>query len=310
MSHPGISIIRMLARLLLLLASPALLAQDIEPRRWSHLPSNYSVLGGGFATTRGDVLFDPVLRIEDAKMELHAAVVSYVHAFAWLGKSARLDFTVPYVQGRWAGLLDGEFVSVRRNGIADPTIRLSINLYGAPVLKGKEFAQYYAGRTRNTVVGAAIAVGLPLGQYTSERLINLGTNRWTIRPQIGVVHSRGPWSFELTGSVFFYTDNTEFWMGTHLEQEPLWALQAHLIKTFDRDIWVSLSGGYGWGAKAKVNGQEKDNRNGNQVWALSLGIPINRQQSIKLSYVNFETQRVTGIKSDTFVLGYSYAWGR
>ena len=73
------------------------------------------------------------------------------------------------------------------------------------------------------MVGAAIAVGLPLGQYTSERLINLGTNRWTIRPQIGVVHSRGPWSFELTGSVFFYTDNSEFWMDTQLEQEPLWA---------------------------------------------------------------------------------------
>ena len=97
MSHPGVRIIRILVRLILLLASPALLAQDIEPRRWSHLPSNFSVIGGGFAYTQAEVLFDPVLRIEDAEMELHALVVSYVHAFEWQGKSARLDFTVPYL---------------------------------------------------------------------------------------------------------------------------------------------------------------------------------------------------------------------
>ena len=296
--------------LFLLLASPALFAQDVEPRRWTHLPSNYSVIGGGYAYTQGDVLFDPVLLVEDAEVELHAAVLSYVHAFAWQGKSARIDFTLPHMQGRWSGLLNGEFVTVRRKGIADPKIRLSINLYGAPALTGKEFGQYHAARTSNTVVGAAIAVTLPLGQYSPDRLINLGTNRWTIRPQIGVVHRRGPWSFELTGSVFLYTDNNDFWMDSELEQEPLWALQAHIIRTFGRGVWVSLSGGHGWGAKAKVNGQEKDNRSSNQVLALSLGIPISRQQAIKLSYVNFETQRVTGIQTDAFVLGYSYAWGR
>ncbi|PAW72348.1 MAG: hypothetical protein B9S38_05420 [Verrucomicrobiia bacterium Tous-C4TDCM] len=44
------------------LALPCL-AQDIEPRRWSHLPigANFGGLGYGFST--GDITFNPVLRI-------------------------------------------------------------------------------------------------------------------------------------------------------------------------------------------------------------------------------------------------------
>jgi hypothetical protein len=41
-------------------------AQDLEPRRWSHLPTGLNVIGIGTGWTDGDILFDPVLLIEDA----------------------------------------------------------------------------------------------------------------------------------------------------------------------------------------------------------------------------------------------------
>jgi len=44
-------------------------AQDIEPRRWSHLPLGGHFGGMAYAYTEGDIFLNPVLRIEDG--ELH-----------------------------------------------------------------------------------------------------------------------------------------------------------------------------------------------------------------------------------------------
>jgi hypothetical protein len=37
-------------------------------------------------------------------------------------------------------------------------------------------------------------VQLPTGEYFDDRLINLGTNRFMFRPQIGVQHQRRNWT--------------------------------------------------------------------------------------------------------------------
>jgi len=87
---------------------------------------------------------------------------------------------------------------------------LSVNFLGAPALKGKAYQAFRASHPVNTVVGAALAVTLPFGAYNNERLLNLGQNRLIFRPQIGVVHTRGHWSYELTGSVFLFGDNDKF----------------------------------------------------------------------------------------------------
>ena len=97
-----------------LLASEHCMAQDLEPRRWSHLPTGLNVVGVGVARTDGDIYFDPVLKVEDATFELNGLATSYVRSFDWLGKSSRFDVVLPYASGRWEGLLDGEYASRRR----------------------------------------------------------------------------------------------------------------------------------------------------------------------------------------------------
>ena len=117
-------------------------AQDLEPRRWSHLPTGISVIGAGYGYTEEDIFVDPVLRLEEFKSKLHMMVLSYVRSFDFFGKSARMDVVLPYAMGRWEGILDGEHASTRRHGFADPRFRFSVNLYGAPALGAKEFARY------------------------------------------------------------------------------------------------------------------------------------------------------------------------
>ncbi len=60
---------------LLFFAWPCL-AEELEPRRWSHLPIDTNFAGTGYAYTEADISFDPVLRIEDGQMEMFALVVA------------------------------------------------------------------------------------------------------------------------------------------------------------------------------------------------------------------------------------------
>jgi len=282
--------------------SGQLFAQDLEPRRWTQMPTGLNFAGIGIGHTEGDILFDPVLLVEEATFDMEAVGLVYVRSFGVLGKSARVDLSLPYRAGRWQGTVDGEFVHFRRRGLADPRIRFSVLLYGGPAETPEEFAK---SKKSNTVVGAAVAVKMPLGEYSSERLINLGSNRWVVRPQLGVTHTRGKWTGELTGSVYLYGDNNEFWMDTKLESDPLWALQAHLIYSFKPGLWASLSTAYGTGGQAKVDSVAKNNLSGNWLSALSLGIPIDRRQGVKITLLTGRTQKFTGVDVNSLILGYS-----
>ncbi|MGK2925778.1 MAG: transporter [Lysobacterales bacterium] len=293
--------------LVLLFAAEAR-AQDMEPRRWSHLPSGLNVAGLGVGAIDGDIFFDPVVRLEDATFELYTLGSSYVRTFEWLGKSSRIDFRLPYGYGRWEGLLNGEDVSVRRHGPLDPHLRLSVNLYGAPPLKGQAYLQYRAEHPVTTTVGAAISVTLPLGEYYAERLINLGGNRYVVHPQLGVLHQRGPWQFELTTTLSLFEDNNEFFADTRLEQDPLGFVQLHAIRSLARGRWGSVSTGFSYGGEAFIDGVPKDNDQRTRYYALSFGMPLSPQQSVKISYVNAETNVLLGTNSDSLLLSWSLAW--
>lgn len=284
-------------------------AQDLEPRRWSHLPTGMNIAGVATAWTEGDIFVDPVLRLEDATFEMYSLVSSYMRTYDWFGKSSRIDFRLPYAYGRWEGLLDGDYVSTRRHGLSDPSIRVSMNLYGAPPLKGVKFVQYRASRPVTTTVGAALSLTLPLGEYYPDRLINLGNNRFVLRSQLGVLHQRGPWQFEVTGTASFYQENDEFYANTRLEQDPLWFVQGHVIRSLKRGMWVSMSGGFSFAGESQIDGVPKDNDDRTRYLALSFGMPITNQQSVKITWINADTNVIVGSASDTLVLGWSLNWG-
>jgi len=285
-------------------------AQDLEPRRWSHLPLDLNVLGLGGGWTNGEILLDPVLRIEDAEFDTYIASVGYVRTFEVLGKSSRIDVSVPYASGRWEGLVNGEQVSTRRRGFMDPRLRFSMNLYGAPPLKGKEFVQYRRTHPVDTTIGVALQVQFPFGDYNDQKLINLGNNRFYVRPQLGVLHQHYKWQFELTGSVFLYQDNHDFFDGSKLKQDPLWFAQSHVIYTFKPGLWASTSFGYGYGGESSINGVEKNDGRRNFYWAFSMGVPINANQGLKLVYFSGNTNTSLGSNTNALIAAWSINWGK
>lgn len=285
-------------------------AQDLEPRRWSHLPTGINVLGLGLASADGDVLVDPAIRLEDVTFEQYILGLGYVYSFEWLGKSTRVDVKLPYASGRWQGLVNGEFASTRRHGMMDPSVRLSMNLYGAPPLGPRAYAEYQRKNPVTTTVGAAVSLRMPLGEYYQDRLINLGSNRWVLRPQLGVLHKRNAWQFELTGSVFLFGDNRDFFMDSVREQDPLWFVQSHVTWSFRPGWWTGISGGFAHGSRSKIDGVSVNDDTRSRYLALHLGYTINRAMSIKATYLSGDTNISTGTDSDTFILGWSMNWFR
>ncbi len=283
-------------------------AQELEPRRWGHVPTNLNFASGGYSYTEADIFFDPVLRIENAKLEMNTWSVKYIRTFELFQKSARIDFVQSYQEGHWVGLVDGVHTSIKRSGLTDSILRFAINFYGAPPLKGKQFAAYRAKADVETIVGTALVVQLPTGDYMNDKLINLGTNRYTFRPQLGVVHNRGNWSMELTGEIWLYSDNVDFLNGNKLEQDPYYTLQTHLVYTYRPELWIAASAGYGFGGESTVSEVEKNDRRENLAWALSIGYSITRQLGVKIIYLSTRAQEPIGQDTDSIAVGFSVFW--
>ena len=286
-----------------------LMAQELQPRRWATLPSGINFVGVGTGWTFGDISFDPALLIEDAEVDLVGFAGSYLRTFGLFGRQARIDVALPYANGSWRGLLDGEPASVRRKGFGDAQLRFSYNFFGAPELDLKEFRDFLAENPVSTTAGVGLSVIMPTGEYRNDRLINLGANRWVIRPEIGVLHERHKWQFELTGSVFIFGDNDDFWMGTEREQDPLWFAQGHAIYTFRPGLWAGLSGGFAWGGRSEISGVRKDDDSRIRYWKVTVGVPINARQGLSFAFASGRTNTLFDSDLDKVSVAWNMMFG-
>lgn len=281
-----------------------LAAQDLEPRAFSPVPVSVNFAAVGYAYSFGNVLLDPSLPVEDATADVHTLIGGYVRTFSFFGKSAKLEGIGRFAHGDWRGTLAGQDTSRTIMAFGDPSVRLSVNFVGAPALEMPRFLTYRQG----TVVGASLRVIVPLGQYDSDRLINLGTNRWTFIPRLGVSRRLGRhWNLEAIGSAWIFTNNPDA-RGQTLEQDPLWTIQGSAAYLFEGGAWLSVDAGWGSGGRASVGGAQSSARQENTRFGATLAYPLTRRASLKLAWVSGISTRL-GADFDNIVLLYQYRWG-
>ena len=285
------------------LAPPAR-AQELEPRLLANVPVHTNFVVAGYAFTRGNILLDPAVPIEGLDGNLHTFLGAYVRSIYFFGLSGKVDAVVPFASGDWTGLLEGQDTARSVAGFGDPRIRLSVGLAGSPALEKSEFA----GWKQKTVVGAALQLVMPFGQYEASRLINLSSNRWTFRPQVGVSHAMGPWILESNAAVWLFTDNPDFFGGQRLEQRPLFAFKVHGIRTLSRGWWFSLGAGYGVGGRSLLDGVERDLHISTFRFGGVVAAPLGRGHSVKL-VLNSGARIERGPDFDGIALTYQYVWG-
>jgi hypothetical protein len=285
------------------IASPAH-AQDIEPRAYSNAPVGVNFLIAGYAYTTGGLAFDSALPLSDPDLSTSNAVVAFAHVLDLRGKSAKFDVIASLSSLSGSADFDGETLRRDIAGLADPRFRLSVNFFGAPALSLKEFA----GFQQDLIIGASLQVSPPMGQYDESRLVNLGTNRWSFKPELGVSKALGRLTLEGAAAVTLYMDNDDFYQGRSRSQDPLYSLQGHLIYSFQSGVWGSLDGTYFTGGRTTLDGELNNDLQQNWRVGATLAFPVNVRNSIKL-YGSSGVSARTGNNFDLLGIAWQYRWG-
>ena len=277
--------------------------QELEPRSLTNTPvgTNFLALGYGFAA--GNILFDPALPLKDVNANTHALAAAYVRSINFFGMGAKFNLTAPFAAGDWEGVYTGIDTATSRTGMADLRFGFSFNFIGAPAIEASEFKDF----EQKTIVGGSFQVVAPTGQYFADRLINLGSNRWAFRPQVGVSHKYQSWYFEAFGNVWLYTTNRSFWNGNKLEQNAIATVKAHIIKSFNNGIWLAVGCGYAGGGRSYVNDVQRDATISTIRTGAIAVLPINKKHSIKFSAI--VAKRIKeGADFDAFGIAYQYVF--
>ncbi len=270
-------------------------AGEIEPRAYVNTPVGINFLITGYSYTDG---------LEDAQLKIQYGVLAYARALDVWGKSGKIDVIMPCAHLSGTAMVEGQRRERTISGLNDPRFRFSVNLYGAPALSLKDFSSYQ----QDLIIGASLQVSAPLGQYDDSKLVNLGNNRWFVKPDIGISKAWGDLVLELSTGVFIYSENDDFFGGKTLEQDPVSTSQIHFTYNIVHGVWAALSYTYDYGGRTTVDGERNDDLLKNSRLGATIALPVNRNNSIKL-FANSGVHTSIGNDYDMLGIVWQYRWG-
>lgn len=296
---------RFIATFVLLLSPVVASAQELEPGAYWPLPKGLNIATIVASVNWGDVAFEPSLPVDDAAATISTTAFVLTRAFGVGGRSANAAVVLPVVGGHLEGRYLGEFTEVDRFGVGDPKLKFAVNLFGAPAMTPSEFAAY----RQRLIAGVSVTVMPPLGQYDSSRLINLGTNRWSFKPEVGLARTYGKWVVELMVGGWFFTDNDNFAGGRTREQAPVVAMQVHVTHRFTPMMWLAADANFFAGGRTTIDGRPNLDLQRNSRIGATFSKALDRHQAIRAS-VSRGAYTTIGADFTSMALGYNYAWAR
>jgi outer membrane putative beta-barrel porin/alpha-amylase len=290
--------------LLLFLGGPGTAgAQQLEPRAYAPAPVGLNFIGLGATYSSGGVVTDPSLPVENVHAHVYSLPPYFGRTFGLFGRLASATLVTPYGWAHVTGDVQDVSSSIDRSGFFDPALRFGVNFFGCPALTPPAFAK----RKPGTTIGASITVSAPFGQYNPSKLINLGTNRWAGKPELGLSQPLGDWVVEVYAGVWLFETNHEFYGAQVRTQDPLASFQTHVIYNFSRTVWAAADFTYYNGGSTTVGGLPKNDRQNNTRGGLAFSVPCGNTQSVKLTWAQGVSTRV-GSSFQTVALVWQYRW--
>ena len=289
----------------LLIFADVTLGQELVPRAYWPSPNGTNVIVLGYQRNTGDIITDPSLPVTGVESDIDFLQLSYQRTFNAWGRTATVQLSLPYTEGRTEGFVDGEFARRDVAGLADARARFAINLKGAPTMDIAGFQELR--RNPETLVGASLLVQAPTGEWESDRVINAGTNRWSVKPAIGVIWPMRPtWLLEFEFGAWFFGDNNDF-LGETRKQDPIVSAAVHLVKRIRSGFWVSLDANFYEGGETRIGDEEAGNLQRNSRVGLTAVFPMKPRHALRGS---ISTGAVTksGGDFEIFSLAYIYVW--
>ncbi len=267
-------------------------AQEIEARAYSNAPIGMNFITGGLAQAKS------------GSYTLNTQALSFTHVLDVAGQSGRLTMVVPYAELTGTGQIGNQVINASAEGLSDPMIKASVNLYGAPALTNSQFKSYQ----QDLIIGASLAATIPWGSYNNSQLINVGANRSLIQPAMGLSQAVGPWRLELAGMATIYTNNTSFLGNNTLSQSPIYSGETHVIYYFPSTAWLSVDATYFTGGQTYVNGLPVSGTQENWRFGGTFSYPIDNQNSIRLTGGKGVYSR-TDSSYNAVAISWQYRWG-
>ena len=279
-------------------------AQELEPRAFSPSPVGTNFVAVSVGTLRGEILFDPTLPITDVDARIGIAALGYGRTFGLAGRQALVTIAIPYAVAHVEGMVAEQARSVHRDGLADVRVKASWNLVGVRAMTPAEFAK----APRRTIFGVSLTIQAPTGQYDRTKLINIGTHRWAVKPEVGVSVPVKRWSFDVYAGAWFFTDNDAFYPGSSVKsQDPLTSLQGHVSYTFKSRAWIAVDGTWYGGGEVTIDENPPSTRFSNTRFGATVSIPVAKRHAVKLA-ASTGTSARTGTDFDSYLIGWQMTW--
>ncbi len=316
-----------LAAIILLFGGPAIAVDDGARAYWkardgAHVVSaQYLFLDMQSSNSK---MFSPSNFIfPNADAEAQLFLGSYAYHFTLLGRrpssiavnllggSADVDVNTTIVPSQFlpGGVVRGATLRQSASGYGDPSVQLDVNLFGTPPLKS--FVDLFNYEPTWTL-DAAVMLGVPIGSYDGNRLINIGQNRFFTRFALPMKYHFGAFaagymtSIELIPSVWVFGENDNF-LGQKLENDPLWQVEAHVTHDFTRNFYGSLDLLYRRGFQSEINGVVV----GSELEIGDLGLTLNFQVSDNFAIRASYSSNVFGdddLDSSFFRIQFVHGW--
>jgi hypothetical protein len=278
-------------------------AQEMEPRSYSNLPTGANTIIFSYAFSDGNIVSEAASPLQDLEITSHSTALVYMRTFGLFGLLSRVQTTVPFVYLYGGAKLRGNDTTASRTGFADIKLKFGINLLGSPAIAPKDFVRYQ----QSSILGFSFVLSAPTGQYYNDKLINLGTNRWGFKPEIGFSQRYKRFYFETFAGIWFFTVNKEYFKGNTLKQDPIFSIQGHLNYLFPSDVMVSVHGAYVHGGQTSLNSFVRDDWMNDSYIGTTAVVPVARGHIVRAQVRSSLNTKNSG-SNYSLSVGYQYIW--
>jgi hypothetical protein len=255
-------------------------AQAYGPRNFLPAPSGTNAVGFQIINFDTNTAIDTSIVYPDLNIDTDAFVFSYVRNFEIGGTSGQVVITQPLAivdVGASVGNFD---ISRGNTGLADTQVELRVGIIGAPALDIPEYVQYLGEENPDVVMKGLLTVTFPTGDYSTDQIVNIGSNRFAFRLGLPTTINLGPnWApgnrtfLEIIPAINLYTSNNSPPFpnspvgSAFTSQDPLFSLESHLSHDLGPQFFASLDAYFVTGGATSSNGVGNNN---SQSW-LGLG---------------------------------------
>jgi hypothetical protein len=281
-------------------------AQFTDPRTYTNSPVGINQLTLGYAFAHANASIDSSLVIAGAKLNLNVGILDYTRGVNFFHRFAWLEASVPIAGLN--GAVTGTAVQGSVTGAGDSSYVFGTLLKGGPALSLQEFPTYVP----MTTFGVSVTITAPTGLYDANKILNLGSHRWSFKPEIAVSHPFGPnhnWEIDGYANAYFFTENTTYHGREILRQEPLTGLEGHLSYSFTDSVWASVDARYAFRGDSLVDGADQHNSQQYITVGSEVRVSLSPQHSLLFSFAKAVLYQ-NAPASTAFATKYIYTWGK